>query len=145
MKNIIVPIDLSLNSDFIIDNALMIAKCISAKLWLIHVALAEPDFIGYDVGPQHERDWRSMKLRDEHLYIQKKALELEKSGCEVTPLLIQGLAAEKIIEQSQRLNAEMIVMGKHSRNFIADIFLGSVATGVLKSAHCPVLLIPAQK
>jgi nucleotide-binding universal stress UspA family protein len=41
-------------------------------------------------------------------------------------------------------HADLIVMGTHGRRGFRRLVLGSVAERVLRSASCPVLMIPAQ-
>ncbi|NOR45584.1 MAG: universal stress protein, partial [Candidatus Delongbacteria bacterium] len=55
MKNILAPIDFSDVSEKVIFEAAEFAKAFSCKLWLLHVAAPEPDFVGYTVGPKEER------------------------------------------------------------------------------------------
>ena len=144
MKNILAAIDFSDISPLIIDKAAEISQCFASKLWLIHVAAPDPDFIGYGTGPQSERDWRAKTLREEHRYLQDRALELDRQGIDVTPLLIQGATTKTIIQESLKLKADMIVIGSHGHNTLYKALVGSVSEGVIGKASCPVLLIPAK-
>lgn len=76
MENILAAIDFSEISGTVIDKAAEIAQCCDSKLWLIHIAAPEPDFVGYDTGPQSKRDWRAKTLREEHRYLQAQAIKL---------------------------------------------------------------------
>ena len=144
MKNILAAIDFSDISPLVIDKAAEISQCFASKLWLIHVAAPDPDFIGYSTGPQGERDWRAKTLRKEHRYLQDRALELDRQKIDVTPLLIQGATVKTIIQESLKLKADMIVIGSHGNNTIYKALVGSVSEGVIQQASCPVLLIPAK-
>ncbi|MDJ0679311.1 MAG: universal stress protein [Xenococcaceae cyanobacterium MO_167.B52] len=144
MINILAAIDFSEISSTVIDQAAAIAKSFSSKLWLIHVAAPEPDFVGYGTGPQTERDWRAQTLREEHRYLQDKALELEKAGIKVTPLLVQGATVETILNEAAKLKAEMIVIGSHSRSALYKTLVGSVSEGIVRQASCPVLIVPTR-
>ena len=144
MINILAAIDFSEISSTVIDQAAAIAKSFSSKLWLIHVAAPEPDFVGYDTGPQTERDWRAQTLRKEHRYLQDKALELETAGIKVTPLLVQGATVETILNEAAKLKAEMIVIGSHGRSALYKTLVGSVSEGIVRQASCPVLIVPTR-
>ncbi len=144
MINILAAIDFSEISSTVIDQAAAIAKSFSSKLWLIHVAAPEPDFVGYGTGPQTERDWRAQTLREEHRYLQDKALELEQNGINVTPLLIKGATVETILKEATKLKAEMIVIGSHSRSALYKTLVGSVSEGIVRQASCPVLIVPTR-
>ncbi len=143
MDNILAAIDFSDITPMVVDKAAEIAKSFSSKLWLIHIAAPDPDFVGYGTGPQSQRDWRAKTLREEHRYIQDKALALEKSGINVTPLLIQGATVETILQEAMKLNAEMIVIGSHGHGSLYKALVGSVSEGIIRKASCPVLIVPA--
>jgi nucleotide-binding universal stress UspA family protein len=49
--------------------------------------------------------------------------------------------ALEIDHQARKGNADLIVMGSHGHGALANVVMGSVATKVLASAHCPVLII----
>ena len=144
MKNILAAIDFSDVSVLVIDRAAEIARCFDSKLWLIHVAAPDPDFVGYDTGPQCERDWRATTLKGEHQYLHNKALELEQKGINVTPLLIQGVTAETILKEVSKLKADMIVIGSHGHGALYKALVGSVSEVIIKKACCPVLIVPAK-
>ena len=142
MENILAAIDFSDITPIVVSKAAEIAKGFSSKLWLIHIAAPDPDFVGYDTGPQSERDWRAKTLRQEHQYIQDKALELEKSGINVTPLLIQGATIETILREADKLKTDMIVIGSHGHGALYKTLVGSVSEGIIRKASCPVLIVP---
>ncbi len=52
--------------------------------------------------------------------------------------------AQRIQLAAAECGADLIVMGTHGRRGFRRLVLGSVAERVLRSAHCPVLLIPAR-
>jgi len=43
------------------------------------------------------------------------------------------------------LNVDLIVMGTNGTDQISDYFLGTTASNVIKSANCPVLVVPTVK
>ena len=144
MKNILVPIDFSSISESVVDVAETLAECFSAKLWLVHVASPDPDFVGYDAGPQSVRDQLADHLRDEHQRLQATAAELRETGIDVTARLVQGPTAEKILAEAEQHAADLIVMGSHGHGAVHRALMGSVSERVLRKAACPVTLIPHQ-
>ena len=144
MKSILAAVDFSDISSEVIQQAAKIAQCFSSKLWLIHVAAPEPDFVGYGTGPQSERDWRAKTLRQEHRYLQEQATQLQQNGIDVTPLLVQGATVETILSEATKLKAEMIVIGSNSRGILDKALLGSVSESIIRQALCPVLVVPTK-
>ncbi len=139
---ILVAVDCSESTQKVVKKAQEMAKALSAKLWLIHVAQPEPDFVGYDTGPQSVRDYVAERFHAEHSQIQAISENLRQQGIETTALLIQGSTVETIIKEGKKLQAEMIIMGSHGRKPISELFLGSVSKGVISQSNCPILIVP---
>lgn len=66
---------------------------------------------------------------------------VERQGWRVHTMHIVGRPAEMIAEVADREHTDLIVMGTHGHSSLANVVLGSVATGVLARSTCPVLLI----
>lgn len=142
MKNILVAINFDKNDQLLLDKAFELANPFNAKLWLVHIAAPEHDFVGYEVGPQHIRDIRAEELRKEHKLIQKLANTLEKKGVTTEALLIHGATVEMIIEEAKKLHADMVIVGRSKRNFFYKTFVGSISKGIIKKSTIPVLIVP---
>jgi nucleotide-binding universal stress UspA family protein len=63
-------------------------------------------------------------------------------GWQLETLHKEGQAADEIAALAQSGGFELIVMGTHGQSTLANLVLGSVATGVLARARIPVLLVP---
>ena len=142
MKNILVTIDFDKKVEVLIDKAFELAKSFNSKIWLMHIAAPDPDFVGYDVGPQYIRDCRAEDLRKEHREIQKLASELMEKGVHAEGLLIQGATIEMIIDESKKLNIDLIIAGHHQYGFFYKAFVGSVSAQIIKKSKIPVLIVP---
>jgi nucleotide-binding universal stress UspA family protein len=142
MKNIFVPLDLKPNSRSVLEQAASLAKVFGSKVWLEHVAAPDPDFVGYEAGPQYIREMRADELRDEHRELQEMAHELAAQQIPAQALLIHGLTAETILKEAERLSADLIVMGTHGRRGLAKAFMGSVCDEVLRANRFRVLVVP---
>jgi len=145
MKNIIAAIDFSNVTEKVIEKAAEIAASFPSKLWLIHVAAPDPEFVGYEIGPQHERDWRAETLHEEHKTIQDKAEHLRNRGIEVTALLVQGHAAETVLMHAEKVKADLIVLGTHGHGAIYKLLVGSVSEEILQKSLSPIMLIPSDR
>ena len=49
----------------------------------------------------------------------------------ILPIIRHGYPARVILDEADTLHADLIVMGKHSRSGLNELFLGSVTEGVL--------------
>lgn len=142
MKNILVTIDFTENEQLLIDKAFQLAESFGSKLWLIHIAAPDPDFVGYQVGPQYIRDSRATELRKEHQLLQEHTKVFKKRGVDSEGLLIQGATIEMILAESKKLNIDLIIAGHHKHGFFYHSFVGSVSAEIIKNAKIPVLLVP---
>ena len=142
MKNILVTIDFNANEKLLIDKAFQMAQAFNSKLWLMHVAAPNPDFIGYEAGPQSVRDSRASELRKEHQLIQEYSARLKEKGIDSVSLLEQGETIETIIEESKKLNIDLIIAGHHEHGFFYNAFTGSISAQIIKKSKIPVLIVP---
>lgn len=143
MKQILAALDLSEVSDAVANRAASISRAFSARLVLLHVAAPDPDFVGFDVGPQSVRDARATELRDEHRRFQQLAGEFCDAGVDAEARLVQGSTVDTILQQAERQKADLIVLGSHGHGAVYRALLGSVSEGVLRRASVPVLIVPA--
>ncbi|MEL0456666.1 universal stress protein [Flavobacteriaceae bacterium SZ-1-7] len=142
MKNILVSIDFDGNEQVLLDNAVMLAQKFGSKIWVLHIAAPNPDFVGYEVGPRFERDFRANQLREEHKKIQEYSDNLEQKGLHAEALLIQGATVETIMEKANDLNIDLIIAGHSDHDFLYKAFIGSVSSQIIKKSKIPVLIVP---
>jgi nucleotide-binding universal stress UspA family protein len=145
MKKILVAIDFSESTSKVIEQAIILAQATSSKLWLIHIAAPEPDFVGYQTGPQTERDYMAHKFREEHRQIQKWAEHLRQEGIDVVALLCQGPTIETILHKAHKLAVDFIIVGSHGKSGLYKVLVGSVSEGLLKGSNCPILVVPTRE
>jgi nucleotide-binding universal stress UspA family protein len=66
---------------------------------------------------------------------------LATKDVEVSTVLSEGVAWEKILSTAEMVDADLIVMGTHGRRCVARALLGSVAERVVRLAQIPVLTV----
>ncbi len=143
MRKLLAAIDFSPVSALVVEHAASLAEAFSADLIVIHVAAPDPDFVGYEAGPQTVRNDRAKEIRTEHRELHAIAEALRERAISAHALLIQGPTVEQILAEGQRLQADMIVIGSHGHGGLYRVLLGSVSEGVMRAARCPVLLVPS--
>jgi nucleotide-binding universal stress UspA family protein len=143
MKNILVTIDFNSMEQLLVDKAFQLAEKFDSKIWLLHIAAPDPDFVGYEVGPQYIRDFRASELRKEHKLLQGFTDALKKKGTNAEGLLVQGATIEVIMEEAKKLNADLIITGHQEHSFLYQAFMGSVSRETMKKSKIPVLIVPS--
>ena len=142
MKNIIVAVDFSDITLNLVDKAIEMADYYKAHVYIIHVASPNPEFVGYNVGPNYVRQSLVDELKGEKKQLEILADRVKDKGIKAIPLLIQGSTAKHILMQVERLNSELLIIGTHGYGLALSTLLGSTSSQVIKQVKCPVLLIP---
>jgi len=143
--NIVTCIDLSDSTDQVVAKAQHLATALKAKLWILHVAEPEPDFVGFQAGPQSVRDTYSEEFHKEHRQIQEIAEKLRENGLDSTALLIQGPIAETLMSNAVKIQADYIVVGSHGKSALKQALVGSVSESIIRHAERPVLVVPTRE
>jgi hypothetical protein len=58
----------------------------------------------------------------------------------ILPLICFGKPADCLLQQAEKLNASLILVGTHSRRGLGHLLMGSVAEEVVRNARCSVLV-----
>lgn len=74
-------------------------------------------------------------------YLDAVQQPLLDAGLKVETECPEGQHAEAIVQRARRLNADLIAMTTHGRSGLRRAVIGSVADEVIRTAHCPVLLV----
>lgn len=146
LRKILLPLDGSTFSEIALSHVEAIAEGSKAEIILVRVT--EPPIIEVPVEAamfQTAADFRDKLVRGTHQqageYLEKVKASLGKKGIKATAQVLQGKAAQKIMEVAQGENADMIVMGTHGRSGVSRWAHGSVASRVVEDSVQPVLLI----
>jgi nucleotide-binding universal stress UspA family protein len=142
--NLLVGIDFSESAQAIIDQAVLLARALNAKIWLIHVAEPDPAFVGYEADPAVMRDVVAKKYHEEHRHLQAMSRSLREDGCDCVGLLVQGATVETILREAANLAADMIVIGSHGKGALKRLLIGSTSEGVLHQSDIPVHIVPTR-
>jgi nucleotide-binding universal stress UspA family protein len=81
----------------------------------------------------------SMEQAEQHEF---DAFVRERFRRVVRPALLQGDPARTILQEAERLDADLIVVGKRQHGMLERFLLGSVSQAIVNQAHRPVLVVP---
>lgn len=141
-QHILVPIDGSLTSEFALKEGLKFAQQQSAQLELVHV-LKDIWYFDDDSMLNYAELLESMRSNGKKILAQAEMLA-QQSGITVETKLLEAggeRIANVIVEEAKQWSAELIIIGTHGRSGFNRLLLGSIAEGVVRTAHIPVLLI----
>ncbi len=124
------------------DVGVELARSLGAEVALIHVNAitltygAETGISPNELAAQAEQESKRLVAGfRERLSPQPSALQF----------LLKGTPADEIVKAAKEWLADVIVIGSHGRGGVQRALLGSVAEGVMRHAHCPVLVIRAKE
>jgi nucleotide-binding universal stress UspA family protein len=79
---------------------------------------------------------------DDAKAIMKKAIEaVGQIPCEISTEMIEGSAAEAVLDVATTRKSEVIVIGSRGLGTLAGLLLGSTSQKVVAHAPCPVLIV----
>lgn len=142
MENILVAIDLHNSSQLLVEKAAELAEKFGSKVWVLHIADPEPDFVGNRVGPQYIRDLRVKELLSEHHLIRKYTDFLQSKQIDADGLLIAGATVKLILEEIEKLNIDLVIIGHRQHGLMYKIFTGVTDVAVVNKSKVPVLIVP---
>jgi universal stress protein A len=137
-KRILVAVDLSDESPFVLDKARAIARQDKAELCLVHVM--EPIAVGYAV------EVTSLDVEGLHAEAAKQArhalIELGASVDIPSSRLhnVTGNPAREIRVLAKELKVDLIVMGGHGKHGW-ELLFGSTSSGVTHGVSCDLLIV----
>jgi len=145
MNTVIAPIDFSRASRGVIDEAIRIARGVQGRVVVLHVV--KPAVFASEMAPMaakaHEMTAEVERVaRAQLLAMQRR---LMKRGISVETICATGSPIRCIVEQAATQTARYIVLGSHGSNALRQLVVGGTASGVLKQAGCPVVVVPPWK
>jgi nucleotide-binding universal stress UspA family protein len=142
-KKLLVPTDFSLPSKAAVELAAELSRRYEAGLTLINVyeptTYMVPDGFQFYNAAQIETI-----LAEFAKSLSTAKREAESAGAlSVLTQQLQGIASTQIVDFARTGNYDLIVVGTHGRKGLQRALIGSVAEKVVRTAPCPVLVVPA--
>ncbi len=134
MKKILVALNIARGGgcDTCIKTAQQIAGAFDATLVFLHVFEPVPTFVIAQIpGGVYEK---------RKLYVEEELKKLAARYGVSDAVVREGAPATEIIEYASEINADLIVLHSHDPG-LSDYFFGSVASRVVRHAHCSVHVV----
>jgi len=81
------------------------------------------------------------RMEEVQAILQKAVLTVGELPCEIHTEVLEGSAAESIIDVAATRQSDVIVMGSRGLGTLAGLLLGSTTQKVVAHAPCPVLIV----
>jgi len=164
IKKILYATDLSEGARYAFAYAVSLANAYKASITILHVVFENPNLdsmAGLHIGRE---EWLKIKKRHydtaREALISKKRENIaikevlhafsEKTKSEDVPqsfdtdeiIVKSGKPEAIILDQADKRNCDIIVMGSHGQGALAHLLIGSTARRVLRHTRKPVFLVP---
>lgn len=154
MKKILIALDYDPTAQKIAETGYALGKAMTAEITLMHVladalyyssSVNDPllGFAGYVNTVFLGKDINNNLSDASQLFLNKVKLHLGDDS--IKTLVTEGDFASSILETAKMINADIIVLGSHSKKWLEKIVMGSVTEKVLHHTTIPIFIIPTKK
>lgn len=143
IKAILVATDFSQDADAAIDAAIDIAKKFGSKLEIFHAYYVDVPAIYAGFGNDYVMPQDVLDPISEAAQASMDALleRVSGHGVEVSGRVEMERPVKAILGESERILADLIVMGTRGLSGFEHLVLGSTADRVIRMAKCPVMTV----
>ena len=144
MKTILVAIENIEGTDLaspVMVHTMKLAAKFSSKVWLVHV-VPRPGTAPFTVPRKVLRDQAATELHHEHKLMQHLTGAMRDRGINAAALLVEGGTVKTILEEADRLDADLLVVGSHSHGLLYRTLLDGTEERLLNESTRPILFVP---
>jgi len=143
MKNVLIALDYDPTAKVVAKAGFLLSKTMNAQITLLHV-ISKPVlyYASYrEMVPLLKNADDLNAASQVFLDKLKKDLGDEK----IKTLVKVGDTSDFILNTAKEINADIIVLGTHSRKWLENIIMGSIAESILKHSTLPLFIVPTKK
>ena len=143
-KKVLIAVDYDQTAQKVAEVGFSLASCMNAQTILLHVIAERPVYYS---DYMYMGELRVNIMPDLNTSTQEFLDKLKNHLGDTTiqTLVKKGEVAETILTTAIELNADMIVMGSHSRKWLENIIMGSETADVLRNTMIPLFIVPTKK
>ena len=154
MKKVLIAVDYDPSAQKIAETGYSLAKAMGAQVTLLHVtsdatyysSLNYSPIMGFDSFSNLDivqTDVVNQLQQAAEDYLAKTRQFLGDDA--IQTVVKDGDFGDSILDVADEINADIIVMGTHSRSGWDKLLMGSVAQKVLRKSKIPLFIIPSKK
>jgi len=137
ISKILVAIDGSESALNAANCAIKLAKQVNAKLEIVYVVRYSIGNIAGGIMPFE------IEVNEKEKAIELiKKIKLNNPEIKITDFETIGLPIQKIVKMTEDWDAELLIIGHHTHNFIEKLFTASIEYNILDNIHIPIMIIP---
>ncbi|HEU4634374.1 MAG TPA: universal stress protein [Flavisolibacter sp.] len=153
MKKVLIALDYDPTAQMVAETGYSLAKAMNARIVLLHV-ISDPVYystlnyspiMGFDGF--NSIDTIQSETADELKKAAQDFLDQSKiflGDDRIETRVSSGDFGDTILETAETLNADLIVLGTHSRRGLEKILVGSVTEKILHHSQIPLFIVPTR-
>jgi nucleotide-binding universal stress UspA family protein len=137
MDHMLLPLDGSPLAECVLPHAVALARAFSAELTLLHV-LARPT--GEEQAPMDTVGWH-LRRTEAETYLREVAGRLEALGLTVKTMVLEGSAADRIVELADAGSVDLIVLSTHGRSGLSRWSISGVVQEIMVRVNVSTVIV----
>jgi len=153
MKKVLIALDYDPTAQKVAEQGYSLANSMKAEVTLLHIINDPAYYTTTDFSPimgyggymnidKFQPSLEALKAASHH-FLEKAKHHLKDET--ILTAVKDGDTADTILKTAKEIHADVIVMGSHSRKWLENIVIGSVAKDVLNQTKIPLYIIPTKK
>jgi nucleotide-binding universal stress UspA family protein len=144
MKPLMLATDGSPTAEKATETAIALARLLDTELVIVSVWDIPYTTVGLAPMPV-TGEFALVGQEEAQKVVAEAAARAEEAGVEARSIVLRGLPVDEICLAAEKFQAQFLVLGSHGWGALKRAIFGSVSTGVLHHAKCPVLVVPAEQ
>ncbi|HEY6069174.1 MAG TPA: universal stress protein [Gaiellaceae bacterium] len=144
MKPVMLATDGSPAAEKAISTAVELAKLLGADLVVVTVWDIPYSTLGFAAVPP-SAELAQIGKEQAAKVAAEAAARAEEVGVEARTVVLRGFPVEEICLAAEKYEPRFLVIGSHGWRTVKRVLFGSVSTGVLHHAACPVLVVRGEE
>jgi nucleotide-binding universal stress UspA family protein len=137
---ILVPVDRSPLAECVLPHVVAIARAFESQVALLHVM--DSANLASQRRAVDPLDWQIRKAEAEG-YLSELTLRLQEASLPTDKHLVEGRAAEQIVEFAQQCHADLIVLSSHGQSGLSGWNVSSVVQKIVMRASASIMVVRA--
>ncbi len=138
-KKILIPLGFDESPEAVLGKAIVVADQIKAKIFVIHVISELPRLDFYFDTYRLWEDFRDSAVKESLEILKSYVAKYQSEYPDMEAIVEVGEPAAKVLEKSEELDVDLIIMGHHVRKGLNHILHLNTCEHVVRFSKKPVL------
>jgi nucleotide-binding universal stress UspA family protein len=142
LDHLLVPLDGSTLAERALPHAATLALAFDSRVTVLHSVERR---VGEGMTQAADPLTWQMRKAEALAYLDQVVSQLRQAGVRTDRLVVEGNAAEQIVDQCQQEPVDLIVLTSHGQGGLSEWNISSVVQKVIQRAYVPILIVPAYR